>query len=149
MEMLTINVSELVLTILNFFLLLFLLKRFLYTPIITFMDARNARIAEGLAQEAEALATVEEQARRHEVQLRESTDAAKRIRSQARAKQEENRVQEMAQARAQAAQHRREAHVQAQERSDAEHQLLTGQKDALARLLVQQLLQTGSGRSDE
>ena len=42
--MLSINISELIWTIINFFLLFFLLKRFLYDPIIRFTDARRARI---------------------------------------------------------------------------------------------------------
>ena len=35
--MISINLSELIWTIINFFLLMFLLKRFLYTPILRFM----------------------------------------------------------------------------------------------------------------
>ena len=39
--MLSINISELVLTVISFFLLLFLLKHFLYDPLIRFMDERK------------------------------------------------------------------------------------------------------------
>ena len=49
--MLSINISELIWTIINFFLLYFLLKRFLYKPICEHMDARQARIDAGLAKE--------------------------------------------------------------------------------------------------
>ena len=42
--MLSINISEVILTVLNFFLLYFLLKRFLYTPLIRFMDERQGRL---------------------------------------------------------------------------------------------------------
>lgn len=54
--MLSINISEVIWTVINFFLLMFLLKKFLYTPIINFMDARNERIeaARSARLEAEA-----------------------------------------------------------------------------------------------
>ena len=58
--MLSINVSELIWTIVNFFLLYFLLKRFLFTPLGRFLDARQARLDEALKQEAEARAAAEE-----------------------------------------------------------------------------------------
>ena len=54
--MLTINISELVLTIASFFLLMFVLKKLLFQPLLSFMEARQARIDEGLklGDEAEA-----------------------------------------------------------------------------------------------
>ena len=58
--MLSINVSELIWTIVNFFLLYFLLKRFLYDPITRFMDARRERLDEALEKEREAQARVAE-----------------------------------------------------------------------------------------
>ena len=58
--MLSINISELIWTIINFFLLYFLLKRFLYDPISRFMDARRERLDEALEKEREAQARVAE-----------------------------------------------------------------------------------------
>lgn len=58
--MLSINFSELIWTIINFFLLYFLLKRFLYDPITRFMDARRERLDEALEKEREAQARVAE-----------------------------------------------------------------------------------------
>ena len=55
--MLSINVSELIWTIVNFFLLYFLLKRFLYTPVVRFLDKRQARLDEALKQEADYVTT--------------------------------------------------------------------------------------------
>ena len=52
--MLSINISELIWTVINFLLLLLLLRRFLYKPICEFMDARQARIDEGLNKERAA-----------------------------------------------------------------------------------------------
>ena len=60
--MLSINLSELIWTIINFFLLFFLLRRFLYKPICEHMDARQARIDAGLEKEREARKDLTEKA---------------------------------------------------------------------------------------
>ena len=52
--MLSINPSELIWTIINFFLMLFLLKHFLYTPVSEFMEKRQAKIDAGRAEERRA-----------------------------------------------------------------------------------------------
>ena len=57
--MLSINISELIWTIINFFLLYFLLKRFLFTPVCRLLDERQAKIDAGLNAEKEAQAQVE------------------------------------------------------------------------------------------
>ena len=57
--MLSINISELIWTIINFFLLYFLLKRFLYDPIIRFTDARKQRLDDALGREKAAQAELE------------------------------------------------------------------------------------------
>ena len=49
--MLTINPSEVIWTVINFFLLLFLLRRFLFRPILAVLDARKAKIDGQLAEE--------------------------------------------------------------------------------------------------
>ncbi|MEA5153028.1 MAG: hypothetical protein VB039_10590 [Oscillospiraceae bacterium] len=49
--MLSINIWELLWTVVNFFVLYYLLKLLLYRPLIGFMDARQARIDTGLNEE--------------------------------------------------------------------------------------------------
>lgn len=71
--MLSINISELIWGIINFFLLYFLLKRFLYKPLISFMDKRRERIEAGYEDEKHALEEkkqVEEQIRAAQEQSR-------------------------------------------------------------------------------
>lgn len=41
---LQISVPEFILTIISFFLFMFLLNKFLFKPVLSFMDARKARI---------------------------------------------------------------------------------------------------------
>ena len=52
--MISINPWELLWTIINFFLLYFILKNLLYKPLLKFMDERQARIDAGLAAEKKA-----------------------------------------------------------------------------------------------
>ena len=44
----SINISELIWTVICFLVLLFVLKKLLYDPIIRVMDARNAEVEGGL-----------------------------------------------------------------------------------------------------
>ena len=46
---LQISVPEFILTIISFFLFMFLLNKILLKPVLSFMDARRARIDAGLA----------------------------------------------------------------------------------------------------
>ena len=57
---LQISVPEFILTIISFFLFMFLLNKFLFKPVLSFMDARKARIDEGLAEGKKAEAALEE-----------------------------------------------------------------------------------------
>ena len=57
--MISINISELIWTVINFFLLMFLLNRFLYKPVISFMEKRQARIDAGLQEEQDAKTCIE------------------------------------------------------------------------------------------
>lgn len=52
--MLSINIWELLWTVVNFFLLLLILRNLLYKPLIRFMDSRQARIDAGFDEERRA-----------------------------------------------------------------------------------------------
>ena len=56
----SINVSELIWAILCFLVLLVVLKKLLYDPVIRFMDARNAHVEEGLEAGRQAKQALEE-----------------------------------------------------------------------------------------
>lgn len=102
MEKLGVNLSGLLLQAVNFLLLLFILKRFLYRPILNAIKARQERIQRGL-----------EEAEKASRRLAEAEAEAERILAEARAKAQEilaqasyegNRLREeiVAQARAEA-----------------------------------------------
>ena len=79
--MISINVSELIWTVINFFLLMFLLNRFLYKPVITFMENRQARIDAGLQKEQDAKTSVKENDERLEKEKKRLEGELKRSES--------------------------------------------------------------------
>lgn len=138
--MITINLSELLLTILSFFLLLFLLRRFLFKPLGDFMEARRERIAEGLAREREALAAVEAQEKEHEALRRKSLTEARQILDEAKNADAERHARSLIEAREQALERRKAAEEAAMERSAEEARELETHRDRLAALLAERLL---------
>ena len=74
--MLSINISELIWTIINFFLLYFLLKRFLYGPILRHMDARRERLDKALEAEKAAEERIQETEEQIEREKRARRDEA-------------------------------------------------------------------------
>ena len=58
--MISINISDLIWTIINFLLFCFLLNHFLFKPVLRFMDDRQARVDAKLSEKREAEALAEE-----------------------------------------------------------------------------------------
>ena len=141
--MLSINISELVLTALSFFLLFFLLKRFLYDPLIRFMDERNARIEEGLDAEKLALAAVQANEMLLEAKRKESMDQAKHIAEQARSADEQRREAALQQARLIAGESLSRTKEDACKLLEQESGKLRAEEDELAALLADRLLSSG------
>ena len=141
--MLSINISELVLTAISFFLLFFLLKRFLYDPLIRFMDERNARIEEGLDAEKQALAAVQANEMFLEARRKESMDQAKSIVEQARNADEQRREAALQQARQSAEESRSRAREELCRLQESESGKLRDSETELAALLADRLLSSG------
>ncbi len=143
--MLSINISELIWTIINFFLLFFLLRRFLYKPICEHMDARQARVEAGLEQERAARAALEAEDRRLEEEKDLARDQARSLLQQA----EESAAEESGEALRRAKQEARETEEQTrrqmQERNRQTGDRLTEAEPALAAELAGILL----GEEDE
>ena len=90
----SINISELIWTVICFFVLLVVLKKLLFDPLVSFMAARDARIQDGLnagrtaQQQLDAAARVRSEAQRKQAAaadalLAEAKSAAERKRAQA------------------------------------------------------------------
>lgn len=138
--MLTINLSELVLTVINFFVLLILLKRFLYTPLIAFMDARNARIEAGLEQEEVAYAAIMEEEARNEMRRKGCREEARRILRDAQRADELRRLELMTETTTQNLCKRKEAKAAEILRNEEETHQFEDHQTRLAELLANNLL---------
>ena len=138
--MLSINISELIWTIINFFLLYFLLKRFLYKPICEHMDARQARIDAGLAKEREAREALAAEDARLEEEKQTARDQARVLLQQTEEQAAAEREENLRQARLQAKEDRQQALEQLQSQSRQEDALLAEAEPALAELLAKRLL---------
>ena len=139
--MLTINLSELILTVINFFLLLFLMKRFLYTPLIPFMSARQARIEKGLAQERAASVALQNEELLYASMRKEVREKAQRILADAGTADEQRRVGLIAQVKAQNVCARKAAKVAELRENQKELCQLQNHQEQLASLLAESLLE--------
>ena len=138
--MISINLSELIWTVINFFQLLFLLKRFLYTPILRFMEERRARVEAGLDEERRAGELVRENDERLAAEKTESREEAKRILDAAESAAGQRRGEVVAQARKAAGEARQAGAEQLAADREEEQAQLAAAKAELAALLARQLL---------
>ena len=88
---LEICVPELIWTIINFFLLMFLLKLFLYKPILRILDERKAKVSEGFAEGKKAQKALDETNAKLDEELSEQNAKARELIGQARAEAEKER----------------------------------------------------------
>lgn len=88
----SINISELIWTVICFFVLLFVLKALLFNPIIKFMDERKARINAGLTEARQAQQDKTESDAALEAAWKHSAAEASRILAEAKATDEQARA---------------------------------------------------------
>ena len=138
--MISINVSDLIWTIINFLLLCILLNHFLYKPVLRFMDDRQARMDAKLAEKREAEALAAENEARLEAEKAKSRDEAKRILTQADAESGERHTALMLQARTDAAQEQKDAEAALEVRREKTAEKLSEAAPELAGLLAGHLL---------
>ena len=138
--MLSINFSELFWGIFNFFLLLFLLNRFLYKPLIKFMDDRKARIDAGLDEEKKALEEEQTNNDGIEAALDEKRVEAKSIIEKAGAENKVSHSQAISEARSDAEKTVLDARENAAKVEKQLEERVKQQSQELARLLADKLL---------
>ena len=138
--MLSINVSELIWTIINFFLLYFLLKRFLYGPILRHMDARRERLDKALEAEKaaeERIQETEEQIEREKSARRDEADELIAAEERAAAARS---AEALSAARTGAESALADGQSRLEESSARERAALQEETDALAEILAQNIL---------
>ena len=137
---LEICVPELIWTIINFFLLMFLLKQFLYKPVLRILDERKAKVEEGLAEGKKAEAALEETNASLSEELSEQNVKARELVGQARAEAEKERDAVLADAHKEA----EALHKGVRERINAEESAAKSEVDdnmpELVMLLTKKLL---------
>lgn len=138
--MLSINLSELIWTVVNFFLLYFLLKRFLYDPILRHMDARDKRLAEAEAQENAARAEAEAARAAVEESKAGRRAEAKELLAAAAEEDDAQSAAALAAARAAADETLRRAGEHAEAERTQDRSALAAEEKALAAALARQLL---------
>ena len=100
----SINISELIWTVICFFVLLVVLKKLLFDPLVSFMAARDARIQDGLSAGRTAQQQLDAAARaRSEVQRKQAA-AADALLAEAKSAAERKRAQALQSAHQEAAQ---------------------------------------------
>ena len=138
--MLTINPSEVIWTVLGFLALYFLLKRFLYGPLVRFMDERAARVQEGLDERRRMDETLEANARRLEGERERQRQEAKGLLDKQRQDDEARRAERVKQARQEAADTEAAARQSAEELRRRTAEELEQRREALGVSLAEHLL---------
>ena len=138
--MLSINLTELVLTIISFFLMLFLLNKFLYTPVLKFMRERQARIDAGLEKERAANAEAAENEKRIEDAKTQRREEAKAILAKQRTDDGRAHEECAKQLLKDSAKERQEARVRVEAMAKDAKAKLDTEKDELANALAERLI---------
>lgn len=100
----SINISELIWTVICFFVLLVVLKKLLFDPLVSFMAARDARIQDGLSAGRTAQQQLDAAARARSEAQRKQAAAADALLAEAKSAAERTRAQALQSAHQEAAQ---------------------------------------------
>ena len=138
--MLSINISELVLTIVSFFVLLFILDKFLYKPVTKFMAERQARIDAALETERAAKDDAAANQARVEADKAASRDEAKAILARQRAEDGKKREEYARRLTAENADERKGAKARVDAMAKDARAQLDSDKDELAKALAERLM---------
>lgn len=112
----SINISELIWTVICFFVLLVVLKKLLFDPLVSFMAARDARIQDGISAGRTAQQQLDAAAQARSDAQRRQSAAADALLAEAKSASERKRAQTLQAAHQEAAQAMRD--VRARVRSE-------------------------------
>ena len=145
---LSINVSEVIWTIVCFFALLFVLKKFLFDPLVRFMEARQASIDEGHEKARQAQQKKDESDAALRESWNERSQEAKQLLAEGKAADDKERAWVLANAQTEVDQALQEAQGRiAREREQAQAEA-GEQMPQLVSALAQQLLSGDAGREE-
>jgi len=133
-EALGIDFGSFLWYLVNFAILLALLQRFLYRPVLNAMHSRETRIRESIENAEQVKQQVARAQQDYEVRLNEARQEAARIVAQANERAQTSAQEIVAQARAEAERIQLEARQQAEQERE---QLLRGLQAQLSNLVIQ------------
>ena len=136
----SINVSELIWTILCFFVLLFVLKKLLIDPLLKVMEARNANLAEGLEAGRQAQLAREENDEALQQAKKDAAQQANVLVQEAKSADEKARQAAVAEAKQSAAQSMKDTREQLHAEEQAVSAELEQELPALVETLAAALL---------
>ena len=136
----SINVSELIWTILCFFVLLFVLKKLLIDPLLKVMDARNANVAEGLEAGRQAQLAREENDEALQQAKKDAAQQASALVQEAKNADEKVRQDAVSEAKQSAAQSMKDRREQLKAEEQAVSAELEQELPALVETLASALL---------
>lgn len=102
--MISINIYEIVMQIVNFMILLYLLKRFLFTPLISFLDKREETIGSAISSAEDNKVKAAELLEKQEKLLKDARLEARDLRQKAEEAGKKEREQVLNQAKKEASQ---------------------------------------------
>ena len=137
--MLTINISELLLTVLSFFILMLLLNKLLYKPVISFREQRQKRMDDCHEQERLAKEKLAQIQKELDGRRTDSLKQAETILAQAKAQAQQEAEATAKQAEIQAEEKMQQAEKEAQELRRAGSKALEEQRRQLAADLADRL----------
>lgn len=137
--MLTINISELLLTVLSFFILMFLLNKLLFKPVISFREQRQKGIDDCFEQERQAKEKLAETQKDLDCRRSESLKQAESIMADARSKAQQEAENIAKQAESQAEEKMQQAAREAEKLRKAGGEALEEQRRQLAADLADRL----------
>ena len=140
---LQISIPELLWTVVSFFLFMFLLKRFLFDPILSVMDARKARIKEGMDEGKNAQKALSDSKAQLALELSEKSADAKALLSDARSEAEKAKSAALGAAHAEAEKLHKEIKETVRAEEAAAESSIEGELPELVALLTGKLLGCG------
>lgn len=145
---LQISVPEFIWTIINFFLLMFLLKTFLYKPVLNFMDKRQAAIDEGIAKGKEAERALTENNDKLSAEIAQSGAEARTLVAEAREEAEKAKGEVLTEAHAKAAKINSEVRSRVKDEEANERAAIEDSMPELVDVLTKRLLHGDDSLTD-
>lgn len=145
---LQISTAEFLWTIISFFLFMFLLKKFLYDPILNIMDAREARIKAGLEEGKNAQKALDESKAQLAAELSEKNGEARELISEARSEAEKAKGDVLIEAHSEAEKLHREVCDKVKAEEAAAVSAVEDELPELVALLSNKLLHSDEACSD-